>query len=294
MIHFMNPINLDRLGRLAVGIAISAAVIFSSAVSIAESEETSFSYDSYALVLKTYVDDRGMVDYKGLKADSESLDTFTKSLESLEVDVYNRWNEEQKVAFWLNAYNALTLKAIIDHYPIKSSPFKSLRFPKNSIRQISGVWDKLKFPVMGSKKTLDEIEHEILRKEFNEPRIHMALVCAAIGCPPLLGEPYNGDKLELQLDDQARRFLALPEKFRIDRDKKRVYLSPIFKWFGDDFVPTYGTDEKFDGYNRTERAVLNFVTNYLSPEDRDYLTSTKLSIKHLGYDWLLNEQQDRT
>ncbi len=277
-----------RVRDLALAMAFLAAGVL-MASGQAEDSSQSFDYDDYGPVLKSYVDDNGMVNYKELKSHREQLDAFAKRLETLEPTVYSGWDEQKKIAFWLNAYNGFTLKAIIDHYPIKSSFFKARLYPKNSIRQISGVWDKLKFPVMGRKRTLDEIEHEILRKEFNEPRIHMALVCAAMGCPPLRNEPYTGELLDEQLNDQASRFLKNPLRFRVDRKKKRVYLSPIFKWFGEDFIRTYGTDHKFRNYDKDERAVLNFVSGYLSEEIQNYLTDQELSVKHLDYDWSLNE-----
>jgi len=137
-------------------------------------ELRTFSYDKYAAVLSAYVDPNGMVNYKQLKADSKNLDAFVAEMADLTAGIYEKWSKVDKIAFWLNAYNACTLKAIIDNYPIRSSFFKSAVYPKNSIRQIPGVWDKLKFNVMGKSLTLKHIEHNILRKEFDEPRIHTA------------------------------------------------------------------------------------------------------------------------
>jgi hypothetical protein len=251
----------------------------------------SFSYGDYADALKTYVNDRGMVNYAGLKSHSEKLDSFLSSLAGLNRSAYEGWTEPAKIAFWLNAYNACTLKAIITHYPIQSSFLTSLRYPKNSIRQISGVWDGLEFSVMGRPMTLDGIEHGVLRKEFHEPRIHMALVCAAMGCPPLRNEPYSGDRLGDQLDDQARRFLSNPAKFRIAADGGPVYLSPIFKWFGDDFVAKYGVDQGYGDHSPVQRAVLHFISGYLGKEDAGRVSSGGYSITYLDYDWSLNEQK---
>lgn len=256
----------------------------------AQTPDAGFSYERYADVLSEYVDDRGMVNYQGLKASRGALDAFAGSLAGLSAREYGAWDEPQQIALWINAYNALTLVAIVEHYPIKASLAASLRFPRNSIRQIPGVWDKLQFVIMGRKMTLDDIEHQELRKHFDEPRIHVALVCAARGCPPLRGEPFVGERLDAQLDGQARRFLSNREKFRIDREKGRVYLSPIFKWFGKDFVKSHGTDEKFSGHSEAPRAVLNFVSGYLSEEDRAYLTTGNYRMEHLDYDWSLNEQ----
>jgi hypothetical protein len=144
--------------------------------------------------------------------------------------------------------------------------------------------------VLGEEITLDHIEHEVLRKEFNEPRIHVALVCAAMGCPPLRNEPFTGEDLDTQLDDQSKTFLANPEKFRIDRDAGTVYLSSIFEWFGEDFVMTYKPDEGYSGHSESERSVLKFASEYLGDEDARYLKEEAYEIEYLDYDWSLNER----
>jgi hypothetical protein len=239
--------------------------------------------DDYAIVLKNYVDSHGMVNYKNLKAQPQKLESFIASMDKLDPNSYSKFDDKQKIAFWLNAYNAFTLKAIIDNYPIKSDFFKSMYYPKNSIRQIPGVWDKLTFKVMSKDYTLEHIEHNILRKNFKEPGVHMAMVCAAMGCPPLRNEPYYGKKLDEQLDDQSRKFLANPTKLRFDPKKKLLHLSPIFKWFADDFTNT--TTKK-------DAAILEFISKYLD-EDHAFHDSPKktIKIKYLDYDWSLNEQR---
>lgn len=176
-----------------------------------------FSYDEYATVLATYCNNRGMVNYRGLKAKRGPLGRFVASVGRLSRKTYDAWPNKDKIAFWLNLYNAFTLQAIIDNYPIKGSWLSRKRFGPQSIRHIDGVWDTLEFRVMGRPMTLNDIEHETLRKHFNEPRIHFGLVCASIGCPQLHNEPYLGEKLDAQLDDQVKVFLAAPSKFHIDR-----------------------------------------------------------------------------
>jgi len=217
----------------------------------------------YAEVLSEYVDHASMVNYSGLSNDRKNLDTFIQSLEKIPPEVSNGWKEADWIAFWINAYNARTLQVIIDHYPV--SKRRKLLYPKNSIRQIPGAWDKLTFPILGKDRTLHEIEHEILRKQFNESRIHMALVCAAKGCPKLRNEPYSGESLDEQLADQARDFFTRPDRFQIDGKYARI--SPILKWFKDDF-----------------RSVPAFIQKY-SGQD-----IAGLKIKYLPYDWALNEQ----
>jgi hypothetical protein len=226
--------------------------------------------DEYAGVLERYVDEDGLVHYAGLKADRRGLDAFIESLAVLDPSVLEGDGDEDKVAFWVNAYNALTLIAIIDRYPLAVS---DTDYPANSIRQIPGVWDDLKFPVAGRSLSLNQIEHDILRARFEEPRIHVALVCASIGCPFLRREPYTGADLDAQLDDQTRRFLRHPRNFRIDREAEVLYLSTIFEWFAEDF----GT-------------VVTFVSRYVGEAEREYLLEATYEIAYLPYDWTLNDQ----
>lgn len=235
--------------------------------------------EDYTEVLKKYLDASGRVDYGQLKRDRKKLDQFNAGIASVSPSAYNAWTDPEKIAFLLNAYNALTLEVIINHYPTKS------------IREISGVWDRLEFTVVGQKITLNAIEHETLRKKFNEPRIHMALVCASIGCPKLRKEPYTAEKLNTQLDQQARIFLASPSNFRIDRETGKVYVSSLFKWFGEDFQKNYGKPENIQGLNDKEAAIVNFISRYVSPDDRTYLEQGKYQINYLNYDWSLNDKQ---
>lgn len=255
-----------------------------------ENKKSSFDYSHYADALK-YVDATGMVNYGELKKNRENnLDLYVKALADLKVKTYESWSKKEQLAFWINAYNGLTLKVIIDHYPIESSLLKSISYPKNSIRQISGAWDKIKHNAMGKELVLDGIEHKILRKYFDEPRIHMALVCAAMGCPPLRNDPYTAEKVDKQLDDQTEKFLSHPKKFKIDKEGGTVYLSSIFNWFGKDFLKKYGTDKEFKNQDAVQRAVLNFISSYLGEDERKYLKEKEYSLSYFSYDWTLNEQ----
>jgi hypothetical protein len=235
-------------------------------------------YSAYDKILKTYVDEQGFVDYEALKANRGALDTFNASLGAVTPEQYNSWSEADQIAFWVNAYNSFTLQSIIDQTPLKSS-----------IRDIPGVWRIRSFDIAGQSKTLDNIEHKTLRVDFNEPRIHAALVCAAVSCPPLRQEAYTGDRLDAQLEEQSQVFLDGIHGLKIDRTANEVYLSSIFDWFGKDWISTYGVESGFAG-NDNEKAVLNFVTNYVSPEDAEYLQAGNYSVKYLDYDWGLNIQ----
>jgi hypothetical protein len=281
--------TLDNIRRFTLTAAAILSALCPDASGIGAGDKA-FNYDGYASVLKQYVDDTGMVDYKGLKAKPHQFQAFLAGMGKLNRKSFEKWTQQEKIAFWLNAYNAFTLKVLVDNYPIKSSFFRSRVWPKNSIRQIPGVWNKLKFKVMGKNYTLEHIEHKILRKEFDEPRIHVAMVCAAMGCPPLRNEPYLGGKLVKQLDDQIRRFLADPKKFKINREKNLLHLSPIFNWFSTDFVKKYAPKDKLGKHDKKASSVLNFVAAYLPDDERAYLLGGKFKIKHLKYDWSLNEQ----
>jgi len=258
-----------------------------------ETPATPLDYADYAVVLRNHVNEEGLVHYKNLKANRQPLDKFVQSLADLESARYEAWKPADQLAFWINAYNALTLKALIDHYPIQASLFRSLRFPQNSIRQIPGVWNQLKFKVMGRLMTLDQIEHHVIRQQFDDPRIHMALVCAAKGCPALRNEPYRGDRLDSQLEDQVTKFVRSPSQFRVDREKKIIDLSKILDWYGRDFEPKYADPARFPGRSRTESAVLNFLSRYVEGGIRNLLQDETCRIRYLDYDWSLNEQDEQ-
>ena len=276
-----------RYIRIACLLALITDIVFA-----VEQDKQRFSYDDYAIVLKDYVDNEGMVNYKKLKAQSQKLESFIASMDKLDPNSYGKYDDKERIAFWLNAYNAFTLKAIIDNYPIKPGFFRSRFYPKNSIRQIPGVWDKMTFKVMSKNYTLEQIEHKILRKEFKEPRIHMAMVCAAMGCPSLRNKPYTAKKLDRQLDAQSQKFLANPTKFKFNPKKRKLHISPIFKWFADDFVKTKAKKKPSIQYNNKEAAILEFVSKHLT-EDHAFFNPSKktVRIKYLDYDWSLNEQR---
>jgi hypothetical protein len=236
------------------------------------------SYESYGTILRTYVNDKGLVDYPALQANQQPLKDFVKQLGATSPSTYAAWGEPEKIAFLINAYNAITLESIIDQKPLKKS-----------IKDIFGVWKINQHTVLGESKTLDDIEHQMLRKQFQEPRIHSALVCAAVSCPTLRQEPYIGEKLDAQLNDQAKKWLSSSYGLQIDRTQNRVSVSSIFDWFGDDWQKQYGVEGKFTG-NAKARAFLNFISRYVSPEEGSYLAQGNYKLSYLKYDWSLNRQ----
>jgi len=239
-------------------------------------------------LLEKYVTNEGLVDYAGLQAQQETLGRVVESLGAVDADALAAWSDADRIAYWVNVYNAFTLEVIVDHYPIVPSKVVSAVFPDNSIRQIDGAWTRFEVVAGGRRLSLDQIENEVLRGGFDEPRIHMALVCASIGCPPLRREAYRGDRLDEQLDDQARRFLADPRNFRIDRERGMVFLSSIFDWYADDFAPFAATQAINSGSDKT-RGSLAFVSAYVDTADRDYLREGEFEVGYLPYDWALND-----
>ena len=221
-------------------------------------------------LLRTYVDDDGWVNYKAWKAqDEETLRNYLKSLGKVDPDSLGR---AEKLAFWINAYNALTIQGILEFYPLKSIRDKVSRFVGFNI------WDDYPMTVHGKAYSLNDIEHRILRK-MEEPRIHFAIVCASVGCPKLRNEAYTAGDLDSQLQDNAKDFFARPRNFRIDKRRNTVYLSSILDWFGEDF-------------GGSDRAKLDFAGKYAPEEkDREYLREGKPKVKYLNYDWSLNEQR---
>ena len=236
-------------------------------------------YESYAELLSKYVDDGGLVDYPQLQSNRQSLDKFNNSIAAVTPATFLSWSESEQIAFLMNAYNSYTLAAIVDRDSLTES-----------IRDIPQVWQKKQYQVVGQNKSLDDIEHGTLRQDYDEPRLHAVLVCAAISCPPLLNEPYRGETLNAQLDERVNAWLSDPQRgLNIDRQNNTVSISAIFDWYGKDWIPRYGTSESFAG-NEKQKAVLNFISNYVSPEDARYLKEGDYRVKYLDYDWSLNVQ----
>lgn len=193
------------------------------------------SHSKFDFLLKKYVWN-GWVDYKGILFEKTVFYEYIDTIGNVEASVLKRWTREQKLAFWINAYNAFTIQAVIERYPIKERSLIGLFYPRNSILQIAGVWSRLKFKAVRQNLTLGHIEHDILRKSFHDPRIHFAIVCASRSCPDLRTEAYRTDILEMQLNDQTLQFINNHSKgTHWDADNKRLYISKIFKWFKGDF-----------------------------------------------------------
>lgn len=225
------------------------------------------SYAAWTVLVKKHVGKEGMVDYKGFIKDTQDLQSFLDLLSANPPG--QQWTSDDQIAYWLNAYNAFTIKLIVDHYPVKS--IKDLG-PKHQIIFINTPWDKKFFKIGDKTMTLNNIEHRILRSEFKEPRIHFALNCASMSCPKLRREAYEGKQLNEQLTDQAKDFLR--DKKRNEVNAKNPKLSAIFDFYGKDMT-------KWSG-----KTLVGFINQYSPIQIKE-----DAAIEFLDYDWSLNEQK---
>jgi hypothetical protein len=264
---------------------IVALVMATATLLVAKPLASSYddSYSSYAKLLHDHLHG-SRVDYAALRHDRAALDAIVAELSEPSGDEERGWSRDQRLAFWINAYNLFTLRAIVDHYPIRSATF-TLQ-PRNSIRQIDGVWTTLTWKAAGRVVTLDDIEHKILRPEFREPRVHFAINCASVGCPSLAATPYRPVTLDAQLDEAAHRYLASERGLRIDGTTLRV--TKILEWYGEDFVARFAPDAA-GASDRVERAIRGVVGRFGPPAAAELARKPSTRIRFLDYDWSLND-----
>jgi len=219
-----------------------------------------FDHSLFNKLLSENVNSAGMVNYESLKK-SVNFQKYITNLANADI---KNLSKEDKLAFFINAYNAFVIKNVIDHWGI-SSPM-----------DVKGFFDKIKFNLAGDKLTLNQIEHERALKI--EPVLsHFGLVCGAMSCPKLLPKAYFGKTVMAQLEKNGKEFLADPYKNRLDKLHKVFYLSAIFKWFKNLFEDRYGS-------------LLNTVKHFASDDDRKFLEKNDVEIKFLNYNWKLNKQ----
>jgi hypothetical protein len=215
----------------------------------------------YADLLGKYVKD-GVVDYEGLKNDEDKLNRYLKVLEETDTKALSR---NEQFAFYVNAYNAWTIKLILSDYP-------GIKSIKDLGSLFKSSWKKKLCRIDGTVLTLDNIEHDILRPRFKDPRVHFAINCAAKSCPPLRSEPYRGGEIDQQLDEMTRAFINDLESNRLV--DHTLYVSSIFKWFKEDF----------------NKDIISFFLKYAKGDLKRQLEAKrgKIKVKYLDYDWSLN------
>ncbi len=226
-----------------------------------------FDHSDLAAVLSRFVDVDGWVDYAGLAADTTSLDRY---IEALATAPFEELGRDEKLALLINGYNAFTLRLILDHYPL------------DSIKDIPSDqrWDGRTWNFAGHQWTLSDIEHKQIRPKFKEPRVHFAINCASIGCPPLADEPFLASRIDEQLDEQMRYTHSHDRWLRFDAESNTVWLTKLYDWYGGDFEQVSGT-------------ALAFAADH-APALKQAIDSGKTpQVKWLDYSWKLNDQKNR-
>ncbi|MCH8150603.1 MAG: DUF547 domain-containing protein [Planctomycetes bacterium] len=231
------------------------------------SGKTQVDHSALDRLLRAHVDADGWVDYRGLKKEAVELGRYVDFLSGVAIADLGR---DERLALLINAYNAFTLQLILEHYPL------------DSIKDIPARdrWDAVRWKLGGHTWSLNQIEHEQIRAKFAEPRIHFALVCAAVGCPPLRNEAYRADRLEDQLAGQTDYVHSHPRWFQVDSNVTVVRLTKLYEWYGDDFVQKHGS-------------VMNAIAAYLPKTHEGTAPTKKPRIRWLPYDWSLNDVTNR-
>lgn len=218
------------------------------------------------------------VDYAGFKNDKAALNNYLTKISAVKTADFNRWTVNEQQAFLINAYNAYTVDLILTKYP-------NIKSIKELGSLFSSPWSKAFFVLLGEKRSLDDVEHKLLRgsKNFDEPRIHFAANCASIGCPALRPEAYTAKALDAQLEEQTKRFLSDRSRNRFDKSKNTLFLSSIFKWYGEDF-----------GKGKNAKNLPEFLARYagtlgMSTSEKTRLLNKEIDIEFLDYDWSLNK-----
>jgi len=267
----------------AIALTLAAAPLLASPAHRAQ-EPPAFDHThaAWTEVLGGALSEDGLVDYAGLRKSKKALDSYLATLEATTPEQHADWSREQRFAFWINAYNAYTIQLIRDRGPVKS------------IKKLGGwfttPWEIKFIPLPafdpeedGEDLMLDEIEHDILRPVFEDARVHAAINCASLSCPPLRAEAYQGAKLDEQLDDQVALWLGDPTRNEIRAGAKHLKVSKIFDWFEEDF----GDDDE---------AVVRWIADHVEDEElaKDLRArAAEIDVRYLDYDWSINAQEGK-
>jgi len=228
----------------------------------------------------------GDVYYQALKQARGALDRYVASLD-VAPSVYERWSRDERLAFWINAYDAFVLRTVVDHYPIRG---RAPEYPPSSIRQISGAFETLTHRAAGRAVTLDQIEKEIL-PEFRDPRVYFALGRGARGSGRLRSEAYAADRLEEQLTAMTTEFLTTLDHVAVDRVTGELRLSAIIGWHQEAFAGAYGSaaGDGFASRSPIERAAVALVLPHLYPLERRFIDQNQFVVRYMDFDWTLND-----
>lgn len=264
------------------GLASSAGAVVAQA----------FDHAAWNRIVGHYVVEDG-VRYDALRQDRALLDGYVDALAAVDSNTFAAWPRDARVAYLINAYNALVVLQVVEAYPLSRDLLNPRGWfkPAHSVWQVPGFFNDIRHRVAGRDMTLDDIEHVWLRDRLAEPRIHFALVCAAASCPPFRTEAYVAEQLDAQLDDQADRFFNVGARNIFDRDAAQVRLSSILDWFGSDFE-RFAPASGFRG-SAAQRGTLAFAATFLPHETAEWLRTGDYTIDYIEYDWTLNDASRR-
>lgn len=214
------------------------------------------------------------VDYAGFKADRQALKDYLDALSAVTQSGYDRWSKAEQLAFLINAYNAYTVELILTGYP----ELKSIRDLGSFL---SSPWKKRFFTLLGQPRSLDDVEHGMIRAPgvFDDPRIHMAVNCASVGCPALRNEAYVAARLDAQLEDATLRFLSDRSRNRYNPQRDRLEVSKIFDWYGGDFAARAGSVAQW---------LARYADQLAEPAARPRIRDARAKLDFMDYDWALN------
>ena len=257
---------------------IAAAILLSSTAAFADFNHSSWDSLLNKNVTMTNGGKASVVNYAGMKADQAKLDSYMAATSKVSQSEFNGWSKDEQLAFLINVYNAGTVELVLTKYP-------SIK----SIKDIGGVfgspWKQNFIPLLGKTRSLDDIEHNLIRgsKRYNEPRIHFAVNCASIGCPALLDDAFTASKLDKQLEQVTSKFLADSSRNRLKGSTLEV--SPIFKWYKEDFETNWRGTKDLEGFLARYSSSLG-----LNKSQEADLKAGKTKISYTSYDWNLNKK----
>ena len=270
--------------RTALSFIGSIALTMSVQPAHAQAQAFDHSHAAWTALLKKHVlvvggGKASQMRYAAMAADREALKAYLATLSAVSASAFDAFSKPQQMAFLINAYNAFTVELILSRYP-------KLESIKDLGSLLSSPWKPKIVPLLGTQMSLDNIEHDTLRARgrFDDPRVHFAVNCASIGCPPLREEAFVAERLEAQLNEQAQRFMSDRTRNRWSADGQRLEVSKIFDWFGEDFrLGHKGIATANAFYARYADRLAD------APADRERVRSGQATVAYLDYDWKLND-----
>ena len=272
--------------KILAAAAVILATLSASAQNYEPSPDLDPLYVPFDAMLELHVRD-GLVYYRALQGDRARLSRFIASLNTPQiVSGHDKWSSAQKKAFWLNAYNALVLQTVVNHYPIRGT---SKNYPANSVRQIPGAFERATHAIAGKQVTLDQIETTVLA-EFDDPRVYLALGRGAVGSGRLRSEAFSTKAVDKQLAETKAQFAVTPRWSKVDMLGGKVSISPILSWRSPAFIEEYA-DDSFDLPKREpiERAVIGFLRPHLLAAEEEFIKKNTFQLTYEPFDWRLND-----